>query len=284
MNSIGASGDRQGVITVAQRPQMRIELLGTPFPHLVNSRDRMAFVVRHRIRKLFGVRHRVIVALRGPQKDDPPEGIRRADEGMLVDVPLRDGHWLLFTTTVPPPRTDPAAAEYSRAAVPGRLALAAVIVLLLSFLAARRLANPLSKLALAVEQLGASGDAPLLIPKGPRELKVTIDAFNRMQERLRRFNEDRVHMLAEMSHDLRTALTRLKLRLEVGETEEQKQKIVAKLDGMSAIMGSILSFAREDTKREPRTLIDLDSLVEGICENASEISSTTRSNMVAAPT
>ena len=268
------SAEEQAVITAAQRSQMRIDLLGTPLPHLVNSRDRTALVVRHRIRKLFGVRHRVIVALRGPQKDDPPEGARRADEGMLVEVRLRDGHWLLFTTTVPPPRTDPAAAEYSRATVAGRLALAAVIVLLLSFLAARRLANPLSELALAVEQLGASGDAPLLIPKGPREIKVTIEAFNRMQERLRRFNEDRVHMLAAMSHDLRTALTRLKLRLEVGNNDDQKEKIIAELDGMSAMMGSVLSFARDDTKREPRNLVDLDSLVEGICEDASDAGAT----------
>ena len=268
------TGDRQALITAAERPQMRIALLDTPLPHLVNSTDRIALLVRHRIQKVFGVHHRVIAALRNPRQGGPAPGIGAGEEGMRVEVALADGHWLLFTTSVPAPRTDPAAAEYSRTALAGRLAFAALLVLLLSAVTARRLATPLSELALAVEQLGANGDAPLLIPRGPRELKVTIEAFNRMQERLRRFNDDRVHMLAAMSHDLRTALTRLKLRIEIGETEEQKQKIIAELDGMSAMMGSVLSFARDDTKREPRIPVDLDSLVEGVCEDASDAGGT----------
>jgi len=80
------------------------------------------------------------------------------------------------------------AAKFSHAAFGAWLGLIAVLVILLSILAPWRLANPLSELAVAVEQLGGSGDAPLLPQKGPRELQVTIDAFNRMQERLRRFN------------------------------------------------------------------------------------------------
>ncbi len=137
-------------------------------------------------------------------------------------------------------------------------------------LTAQRLANPLSELFIAVKHLGASGDAPLLPLKGPRELQITINAFNRMPERPRRFNEDRMQMLAAMSHDLRTSLTRLKLRLEVGKNPQQKQKIIVELDAMSAMVGSILSFARDDTKHEPRTLVDLDALVEGVCEDASD--------------
>jgi signal transduction histidine kinase len=133
----------------------------------------------------------------------------------------------------------PTAIEYSRASFGAWPALSAILVLLLSFLTARRLANPLSELFIAVEHLGASGDAPLLPLKGPRELQITINAFNRMQERLRRFNEDRVEMLAAMSHDLRTSLTRLKLRLEVGENPQQKQKIIVELGAMSAMVSSI---------------------------------------------
>ena len=107
-------------------------------------------------------------------------------------------------------------------------------------------------------------------PKGPRELQVTIDAFNRMQERLRRYNDDRVQMLAAISHDLRTSLTRLKLRLEVGESPEQREKMAGEIDAMGAMLNSILSFARDDAKREPRTLVDFDALAEGVCEDASD--------------
>ena len=189
---------------------------------------------------------------------------------MLLETQLRDGHWLVFTTSVPTPRNDPAAAEFFRASLGGKLAIAAVLILLLSLLTTRRLANPLSRLALAVERMGTGRDEPLLQPKGPRELRIVIAAFNRMHDRLRRFNEDRLQMLAAMSHDLRTALTHVKLRLEVGGGEEEKQKTIADLNSMAEMVGSILSFARDDAKREPRTLIDLDSLVAEVCEDAAD--------------
>lgn len=262
--------EQPAVIAAAQRPRIRIRLLDAPLPNLANSPARIALIVRRRIGMLFTFHHAVIAAPRSRVRDDGAGLAGPRKQGMLVEAPLRDGHWLLFATNVPAPLSDPAALEYSRAAFGGRLALAGVLILLLSILVTRRLENPLSQLALAVEQFGISGDAFLVPPKGPRELRITIDAFNRMQERLRRFNEDRVQMLAAMSHDLRTSLTRLKLRLEIGETREQKQKMIAELDAMSAMIGSILSFARDDTKREPRTLVDLDALVEGVCEDASD--------------
>jgi signal transduction histidine kinase len=60
----------------------------------------------------------------------------------------------------------------------------------------------------------------------------------------------------------------LKLRLEVGGGEEQKRKMITELDAMGEMVGSILSFARDDAKRESRTLIDLDSLVAEVCKDA----------------
>ena len=266
------NAERPGIITASQRPQIQVDLLTAPLSQLVDSTDPHAVLLRRRIEMLFVTPHVVIVApRRRRQKSDRGAGAGPAQGGMTVEVPLSDGHWLLFTTNVEtPPLIGPTAIEYSRASFGAWLALSAILVSLLSFLTARQLANPLSELFIAVEHLGASGDAPLLPLKGPRELQITINAFNRMQERLRRFNEDRVQMLAAMSHDLRTSLTRLKLRLEVGENPQQKQKITVELDAMSAMVGSILSFARDDTKHEPRTLVDLDALVEGVCEDASD--------------
>jgi len=77
-------------------------------------------------------------------------------------------------------------------------------------------------------------------------------------------------MLAAISHDLRTPLTRLRIRLEFIEDLEVQQKMVTELDAMGAMVQSILSFARDDAKREPRTLVDLSALVEGVCEDASD--------------
>ena len=264
------NSQQEAMITAAQRPEIRVSLLDTPLPDLINSANRTARVVRRRIRRLFGIHHQIVTAPRTDPQNDPVDGVHPGPRGLLVETPLTDGHWLLFTTNVPTPFTDPGAEKYSRAAFVGRASLAVALVLLLSLLTARRLANPLSQLSLAVEQLGVAGDARQLPRKGPREVRLMIDAFNRMQERLRRFNEDRVQMLAAISHDLRTSLTRLKLRLEVGADEGQQQKMIAELDAMNAMMGSILSFARDDTKREPSALIDLGSVVEGVCEDAAD--------------
>ena len=89
-----------------------------------------------------------------------------------------------------------------------------------------------------------------------------------MRERLRRFNEDRTRMMAAMSHDLRTPLTRLRMRIEMAQGLEDQQKMLDELDMMNGMVESILSFTRDDSKQEARSLVDLSALVEGICEDA----------------
>jgi hypothetical protein len=154
---------RLSIITAARRPEIRIDLRDAPLPDLVNSGDLEAIRLRRRIRLMFTAPRPIVVAPR-PQRQATGYG----QDGMVVEVPLNDGHWLQFTTSFEspplPPRT---ATEFSRAAFGAWLGFTAVLVILLSILAARRLANPLSELAGAVEQLGASGDAPPLPPKGP---------------------------------------------------------------------------------------------------------------------
>jgi signal transduction histidine kinase len=195
----------------------------------------------------------------------------RIEKGVMVETPLADGHWLLFMSRFdPPPPFDPVAAKFNQASFATWLLLSILLGILLSILAARRLVKPLSELAMAVAQLGGSGEAPRITPRGPREVQATIMAFNQMQERLRRFNDDRTRMVAAMSHDLRTPLTRLRLRTELIESPVHQDKMQAEIDFMSQLIDSILSFARDDTKREPRTMVDLSALVEAICEGAAD--------------
>lgn len=74
--------------------------------------------------------------------------------------------------------------------------------------------------------------------------------------------------MAAMSHDLRTPLTRLRMRIEMADGLEDQQKMLDELDMMNGMVESILSFTRDDAKREARSLVDLCALVEGICEDA----------------
>src|SRR6202020_2754147 len=94
--------------------------------------------------------------------------------------------------------------------------------------------------------------------------------FNRMQNRLRRFLEDRTQMLAAISHDLRAPLARLRLRAELVADGEQQRKMFDDLDDMNAMIDSTLAFARNDARREPRRLVDLGVLVGDVCEDAGD--------------
>jgi len=75
-------------------------------------------------------------------------------------------------------------------------------------------------------------------------------------------------MLAAMSHDLRTPLTRLRLRAEFVEDPEQQHKMLAELDEMAAMVDATLAFAREDARREDARRLDLGELVASVCDDA----------------
>jgi signal transduction histidine kinase len=147
------------------------------------------------------------------------------------------------------------------------LALAALIVVALSIWAVRRLTAPLATLARAAELLGRDFNAAPLPESGAREMRQAAHAFNLMQQRLQTFVRDRVHMMAAISHDLRTPITRLRLRAEFVDDEEQRRKMLADLADMEAMIDSTLAFAREEASTEEMANVDLVSLVESVCED-----------------
>jgi signal transduction histidine kinase len=144
------------------------------------------------------------------------------------------------------------------------------VAILIAFWTARRLARPIRDFARAAERLGVDLTAPPIAVRGTMELRNTIQAFNLMQERLRRFLEDRTQMLAAISHDLRAPLARLRLRAEFVEEEEQQRKMFDDLEAMNAMIDSTLAFARDDARQEPRTPVDLGILVGDVCEDVSD--------------
>lgn len=182
-------------------------------------------------------------------------------EQLVAEIALPHGKWLVITN--------------SDFAVEGPSKLLFVLLISLGLLiaalsvwTARWLARPISAFAAAAERFGASSEAIPLTESGPRELRTAIRTFNQMQDRLRRFVSDRTLMLAAMSHDLKTPLTRMRLRAELVGDGQQQAKILADIDEMAAMIESTLAFARDDIKREAPLLVDLGALVESVCENA----------------
>jgi signal transduction histidine kinase len=130
--------------------------------------------------------------------------------------------------------------------------------------------HPLIAFARAAERVGVDVNAPVLPEKGPAQLKRAIRAFNEMQSRLQRFLSDRTRMLGAISHDLRTPLTRLRLRIETDRAAEEKSKVLADIEIMESMLTSTLSFIRGVDDVEAAEIVDLDSLLQTVCDLVSD--------------
>jgi len=148
-------------------------------------------------------------------------------------------------------------------------ALSALAMSPVAWIYARRLSQPIQVFADAAERLGRDPGAPPLEVKGPAEVATAARAFNEMQERLRRYVEDRTAMVGAIAHDLRTPLTRLRFRIE-SLPEEQRVKYASDLDQMEAMITATLTFVRDATKAAERTPLELSSLVESLCDEMAE--------------
>jgi signal transduction histidine kinase len=183
---------------------------------------------------------------------------------LRVSVELSDGSWLNLSTFAPP-----APPFWS-----GRLVLSLIVmaasVALLSAWAVRRMTGPLEEIAVAADRLGRDMQAPPLPEKGAGEVRRAARAFNRMQERLRSLLDGRMRMLAAISHDLRTPITRMRLRAELIDDEEQRGKTLADLSEMERMIASTLAFARDDAQDEARETVDLAALVQSVCDDLAD--------------
>src|SRR6185312_12554330 len=138
------------------------------------------------------------------------------------------------------------------------------VLSLLSFVAMRWVTRPLHRLAQAAEDLGRDINRPPLPETGPREVQRAARAFNSMQERLSRYIRTRTGILAAMSHDLKTPITRLRLRAELLEQPETREKFVRDLSEMEQMVNATLGFMRGLDDREALRAIDVRALAEAL--------------------
>ena len=137
------------------------------------------------------------------------------------------------------------------------------------WLFARRLSSPMSTLAEAAERLGRDPEAPPLRVTGPAEMQTVTTAFNEMQDRLRRYVQDRTAMIGAVAHDLRTPLTRLRFRVE-SVPEPLRSKMTADMEQMDAMIAATMAFARDVTKTGERSRLELSSLVQSVADEMAD--------------
>ncbi len=189
-------------------------------------------------------------------------GMMRRNLPRSFDVRLQDGQWVRFI----------GGRELDTPALPGdlllRLAVTLLIVIGVVLMAVRQATQPLQQLAQAADALGRDLDAPALREVGPLETRRAAQAFNRMQARIKRLVSERSRALAAVSHDLRTPLTRLRLRAELVDDEKLRDQIAADLDAMAAMLDATLDYLRGLQNSEAVRPIDINALLASMSEDA----------------
>ncbi len=187
--------------------------------------------------------------------------LQPAPFSVVVQIALEDGTVAVFVARVPQERL-----ARLETLVP-RLALWLGIFFLLAVLVVRMVTRPLARLARGAEAIGAHPEAAPLAEEGPEETRSVIRAFNRMQTRVQSYLLERAELLRAVSHDLKTPITRMRLRSEMLEDAAQRDKFLRDLDEMARMVDATLEFFRSLGNEPRRAPVDIGALVESLAED-----------------
>jgi len=196
-----------------------------------------------------------------PRPNDAPNVIHIPCE--TLSITLHDGTALRLTVTPPHSSLPPLRSDFIQYFLIFLISIAG-----LAFLIARMTMRPLQQLAEAATALGQDINRPPLTEQGSSEIIQATRAFNAMQARIRHHISQRTHMLAAITHDLQTPVTRLRLRLEKVNDDELRDKLVGDLSAMQMMIKEGLDLARSIENNEAMRPMDIDSLLDSVCSDA----------------
>lgn len=220
-----------------------------PSPELTEAADVL--------REAIGPGYRVSTVMVG----DRVLGVPAVDVAIDAQQSLR----ILFPTRKPPFPPPPVGV------IVLYLLVVTAAVMMAAWGAVRVTTRPLQRLADAAHALGRNLDAPALPTAGPAEVASAAAAFNAMQRAVQRHLAERTQILASVSHDLKTPLTRLRLRLGAYPSDDNRARMEADLDAMNALIQEGLDYARSAQLNEPRVPVDVQALVESIADCAADV-------------
>lgn len=201
---------------------------------------------------------------RGTATDDVPPGRRDPPPerwgSLLLSVQLADGNW--FNGRLMVRRPDP----WLAARLAGSTLLIYLLILAAMVWIAMRLGRPLNALAAAADRFQGRGEAPRVEPSGPGDVRRAITAFNAMGARVSAMLDEKDRMLGAIGHDMRTPLASLRIRVETMEPEAEREKAIATIEEMSALLDDTLAFARSGRAREEARRMDLAALADTVVE------------------
>ncbi|WP_252088900.1 HAMP domain-containing sensor histidine kinase [Pseudomonas sp. MWU13-3659] len=149
--------------------------------------------------------------------------------------------------------------------LPGVLLIQLLVLLSCTWLAVRLAIGPLTRLVQAVDNLDPNSPGPLLDESGPREVRYAAVAFNALQARIAAYLKERMQLLAAISHDLQTPITRMKLRVEQMDEGLEKEKLWHDLDAMEHLVREGVAYARSmDSSTEAPCRVNLDAFLDSL--------------------
>jgi signal transduction histidine kinase len=245
-------GKRAVLLAQAQRADAGLSVLqNTPPLEAAGPEARM---LQH-LQARFGPRPELFVARLG-NSQSAPSAVARLSDGTLLAVALPSPPWrnvFMAPVTI------------------GTLAFLASAVIILSWWAARQLTAPLAKFADAAERFTTDVVGLPIPEQGPLEVRRAAKALNEMQTRLAKLIANRTRMLAAVGHDLRTPITRLRLRAEDIANEELRVQVLRDLGTMQNLVQSALSFLRGQHEPGPAIKTDLPPLVQTVCDSFADM-------------
>jgi signal transduction histidine kinase len=175
-----------------------------------------------------------------------------------ASIRLADGSWML----APLPQFEPPPGGWK--ILVGWLFLIVAGSTVVSVFAASRIIRPLRLIEDALAQIQPDGMLPTVAETGPGEIKATARALNRLSARVRTATESRMRLVAAAGHDLRTPMTRMRLRAEFITEENERAKWLSDLEELDKIADSAIGLVREEINRDPLERVRLDRVVVGI--------------------
>ena len=184
---------------------------------------------------------------------------------LQISVQLNNDLWLNLRASAPKP---PKLATGHILLFMGISMLLVIVVLMIMM---RRITQPLKRLTSAAQRLGIGEQVEPLPEKGPKDIRETIRSFNQMNNRLQRFVSDRTRMLAALSHDLRTPITTLRLRVELMPDSPDRDQLLSTLDEMQQMSEATLAFMRQASDTEATRKVELNAMLDSLCEDYVEL-------------
>nr|WP_276120968.1 HAMP domain-containing sensor histidine kinase [Pararhizobium qamdonense] len=193
------------------------------------------------------------------------EAIPGEVQRLQAHLTLTDGSPL--TIDITPKNVMPLAAW-----LPYVFVLQMILISLLAWLAVRQATRPLAELAAAADALDPNISGPALSVTGPSEVAHAARAFNAMRDRIAHYLEERVQILAAISHDLQTPITRMRLRADLADDTPEKIKLLHDLGELERLVQDGIAYSRSShSSGEKFSRIDLTSFIESICYDYQDI-------------